>query len=94
MMNLAPSQRDRTIIAALYAGRLRRKEVCSLEWRDVKEKEDGLGQITVFGKGGKTGVVLLPKGIFKEISSLQGTAKEDEPVFRSCKAKGARPGDG
>lgn len=94
MMNQGLSKRDRAIIATLYAGGLRREELCRLKWRDIKDREDGLGQVTVFGKGGKTGVVLLPEGVFKEILSLRGTAREDEPVFRSRKAKAHGPKTG
>jgi integrase/recombinase XerD len=94
MMNLAASKRDRAIIAVMYAGGLRREEVCALKWRDVKKREDGLGQITVFGKGGKTANVLLPEKVFKEILALKGAASEEDPLFKSRKAKAHGPKTG
>jgi site-specific recombinase XerD len=45
----------------------------------------GGGQITVFGKGGKTQVVVLPATVWKELAELRGAAGDDDPVFRSQK---------
>ncbi|WP_313899048.1 tyrosine-type recombinase/integrase, partial [Methylobacterium sp. J-072] len=42
----------------LYGGGLRISEVCGLRWRDLAVRDEA-GQATVFGKGGKTRVVLL-----------------------------------
>ena len=39
-------------------GGLRISEICGLTWRDLVARDDA-GQVTVFGKGGKTRVVLL-----------------------------------
>lgn len=57
-------------------------------------------QIAIFGKGGKTGSVLLPSSVFRELVSLRWVpgrapdggsftryAGEDEPVFRSQKSR-------
>jgi len=76
------NRRNRILLLTLYAGGLRREDACSLKWRDVKERPDvgaGYGQITVFGKGGKTGNILLPPSVFREISTLKttGNAKAD-----------------
>ncbi len=94
MINVgAQSKRDKAIIATLYAGGLRREELCRLKWRDLKPRDDiglGVGQVTLFGKGGKTGVVLLPASIFGDVLALRRGSPppgEDEPVFRSRKAK-------
>ena len=97
MIERTGSERDRVLLLTLYAGGLRREDACRLKWRDVKEREDGSGQITAFGKGGKTGFVLLPESVMKELLPLRrkkdgSLAAEDEPVFRSRKAKTERRG--
>lgn len=102
MMNLEASKRNRVILLTLYAGGLRREDICSLKWRDVKARDDvapGAGQVTVFGKGGKTGPVLLPPNVFGDLLSLrtldetgETVAEPDDPVFRSRKKNTERGG--
>ena len=97
MVERTGNERDRMLLLTIYAGGLRREDACVLKWRDLKEREDGSGQITTFGKGGKTGFVLLPPSVLKEILVLRrnksGTlAGEDEPVFASRKKNTARGG--
>lgn len=105
MLNLEPGKRNRVILLTLYAGGLRREDVCNLKWRDVKARDDvrpGSGQVTVFGKGGKTGPVLLPPSVFEELLSLRTVDEageeisslfsHDDPVFASRKRKTERAG--
>ncbi|MBD2533731.1 tyrosine-type recombinase/integrase [Nostoc flagelliforme FACHB-838] len=84
VMNASVVPRDRAIIRLLYFAGLRVSELCELKWRDLKPRKDG-GQITVFGKGEKTRVVLIGTGIWHEIQGLRGKAKKDDPVFVSGK---------
>ena len=58
LLALDSHPRNRVLLRLMYAAGLRVSEVCGLKWRDVVERE-GAGQITVYGKGGKTRVVLL-----------------------------------
>lgn len=88
MIALEPSQRNAAILALFYGGGLRVSELVGLRWRDVQSRSDGAGQVTVFGKGGKTRVVLLSMGVFGRISALRGTVGDDDPVFRSRKRGG------
>ena len=108
IMNAPKNPRDRALLAVLYAGALRREEAVRLEWRDLKDRGDlgaGVGQATLFGKGSKTGVALLPASVYSQVLSLRkateraadGTraerhAGEDEPVFRSRKRRNGRGG--
>ena len=97
MIERTGSERDRVLLLTIYAGGLRREDACRLKWRDLKEREDGSGQITAFGKGGKTGFVLLPESVMRELLPLRrkrngALAGEDEPVFRSRKANTERRG--
>jgi integrase/recombinase XerD len=55
-----------------------------LRWRDLQPR-DNAGQITIFGKGGKTRAVLLSNGTWKPLIDLRGQADTDSPVFRSRK---------
>lgn len=97
MVERTGNERDRVLLLTIYAGGFRREDACRLKWRDLKEREDGSGQITAFGKGGKTGFVLLSPSILEELSVLRrkkdGTlAGEDDPVFTSRKKNTARGG--
>jgi integrase/recombinase XerD len=74
--------RNGAVLRLLYGAGLRISEACGLRWRDLTERDDA-GQITIFGKGGKTRVILLPKGLWARIRKLRGTAGPDDPVFRS-----------
>ncbi|MDP9487276.1 MAG: tyrosine-type recombinase/integrase [Actinomycetota bacterium] len=108
IMNAPKNARDRALLSVLYAGALRREEAVRLKWRDLKDRTDlgaGVGQATLFGKGSKTGVALLPASVFAQLLALRKVtqraadgsraerlAGEDEPVFRSRKAKNGRDG--
>jgi integrase/recombinase XerD len=87
MIALEPNQRNRVLLRILYAAGGRVSEVCGLKWRDVQERE-GAGQVTIFGKGGKTRVVLLSPDTWAALISLKGDAGLDDPVFPSRKGKG------
>ena len=87
LLALEPHPRNRVLLRLMYAAGLRVSEVCGLKWRDVQERE-GAGQITVYGKGGKTRVVLLSPDTWTELISLKGEGGADEPVFASRKGKG------
>lgn len=76
--------RNRAILRLLYGGGLRVSELCDLKWRDLKPRDKG-GQVTIFGKGKKTRVVLLGENVWQEICSLSKRPKKDAPVFRSRK---------
>jgi integrase/recombinase XerD len=58
MLSLEPDERNRVLLLLLYASGVRRGEVAGLRWQDLQATADG-GQITVFGKGGKTRLVQL-----------------------------------
>jgi integrase/recombinase XerD len=79
--------RNRVLLRLLYASGMRVSELCALRWRDLTDRDEG-GQITVYGKGGKTRFVLLPASVWDDLTNLRGNAGEDDPVFRS------RQGDG
>ncbi len=56
--------------------------MCGLRWRDLAARDDA-GQVTVFGKGGKTRVVLLSANTWRAILALRNSTGPDAPVFLS-----------
>lgn len=84
MIALERQPRNRAILLTFYAGGFRVSEISALKWSDLVRR-DSAGQITVFGKGGKTRTVLMPESVWNALMSLRGDAKDDAPVFRSRK---------
>ncbi len=82
MLALETDPRNAAMLRLVYGAGLRRSEVCGLKWRDLQPRADG-GQATIFGKGGKTRVVLLPANLWRGLVALRGDAGLDAPVFIS-----------
>jgi integrase/recombinase XerD len=87
LIEAAPPGRDRTLVKLLYASGVRVSELCGLCWRDTAARTaTGGGQVTVFGKNGKTRTVLLKPAVWEQLSALRSPAAgPEEPVFRSRK---------
>src|SRR5829696_7779884 len=90
MIRMEPHARNRALLTLLYGAGLRISEVCGLRWRDLAARE-GAGQVTVYGKGGKTRVVLLSQNTWATLGEIGGRAAPDDPVF--CSRKGGGPLD-
>lgn len=88
LIEAAPEGRNRVLLKLLYVSGVRVSEVCGLKWCDALARQEG-GQITVFGKGGKTRTVLLKPKVWQQLLSIKGEAKAVDPVFRSRKGGGA-----
>ena len=84
LIDAAPEGRNRVLLKLLYVSGVRVSEVCGLKWCDALARQEG-GQITVFGKGGKTRTVLLKPKVWQQLLSIKGEAKAVDPVFRSRK---------
>ena len=84
MISAEPNQRNRLILEILYYCGLRVSSLCALTWDDLQPNGE-TGQLTIFGKGSKTYVVLLPKSVARELLELRQGAGGDEPIFRSRK---------
>lgn len=82
---LEPNARNRVLLRLLYASGVRVSEICGLKWKDLQERGDA-GQVTVFGKGGKTHSILLSAATWGELMTLR--AGPDDPVFPSRKGRG------
>ena len=84
---LESNRRNRVLLRLLYASGVRVSELCGLTWRDLQERGDA-GQVTVFGKGGKTRTILLSAATWRELMALRGDAGVDDPAFPSRKQGG------
>jgi integrase/recombinase XerD len=89
MLAADAAPRDRTLLQLIYAAGLRVSEACQLRWRNLRPNRDA-GQITVFGKNGRTRSIALPAFVWSELISLRGEAAADDPVFPS---RGGKPLD-
>jgi integrase/recombinase XerD len=88
LIDAAPEGRDRVLLKILYVSGIRVSELCGLKWCHALPRQEG-GQITVFGKGGKTRTILLKPGMWKQLLSIHGDAWPADPIFRSRKGRGA-----
>jgi site-specific recombinase XerD len=84
MVQLEPNDRNRAMLTLLYGAGLRISEVVGLLCRDLAPR-DQAGQITVYGKGGKTRVVLLSATTWKLLYACAAEKQPDNPVFLSRK---------
>ena len=84
MLALETDRRNSALLTVLYGGGLRISELCGLKWRDLSPRDDA-GQATVFGKGGKTRVVLFSAATWRQLAELRSGADPDAPVFVSRK---------
>ncbi|MDQ6759457.1 MAG: tyrosine-type recombinase/integrase [Acidobacteriota bacterium] len=87
LIEAAPEGRDRVLLKLLYVSGVRVSEGCGLKWCDAMPRQEG-GQITVFGKRGKTRTVLLKPKSWAQLMSIRGDAGAVDPVFRSRKGSG------
>ncbi|HEY2856891.1 MAG TPA: tyrosine-type recombinase/integrase [Terracidiphilus sp.] len=88
LIEAAPEGRDRALLKLLYVSGVRVSEICGLKWCDALARQEG-GQITVFGKGGKTRTVLLKPKVWQQLLAIKGETKAVDPIFRSRKGGGA-----
>ena len=79
---LEPDSRNAVLLRLLYASAGRVSEICALTWGDAQERETG-GQLTLYGKGGKTRTVLLSAETWTALLSVRNGSAPDDPVFRS-----------
>lgn len=84
LMTGASNERDLLILRLLYGAALRVSELAGLKWRDVKPRGE-TGQVTVYGKCGKTRAVLLAPNLWQDLIKHKGNAGWNDPVFLSRK---------
>jgi site-specific recombinase XerD len=91
MIALEPKPRNQVLLLTLYATGVRVSELCGLCWSDLQPRNEGQGQANVFGKGGKTRVILLPASVWLALSSIREDSQDEGPVFRSRRGRSLHP---
>lgn len=81
---LESDARNHALLSLLYYSGARVSEVCALRWQDMASRKGG-GQVTLYGKGGKTRSVRLPTRVWRLLEALRHDAAPDAPVFASRK---------
>jgi integrase/recombinase XerD len=84
LIDRAAEGRDQAMLRLLYMSGVRVSELAQLKWCDLTSRPEG-GQVTVFGKGGKTRAILLKPKTWNLLLGLRGEAAAADPVFRSRK---------
>lgn len=90
--------RNHVLLRMFYASGGRLSDLEDLRWRDVQERPDldgpdtqSGGQVTFYGKGGKTRSVALYHKVWRLIKALhrreceEGFGEDNDPLFRSQK---------
>jgi integrase/recombinase XerD len=70
------TQRDGLMLSLMYACGLRVSEVVGLTWVDLKPHQEGGGKATVFGKGSKTRVVIIPPRLWRQVLEFKQIDRE------------------
>jgi integrase/recombinase XerD len=76
------NERDAVMLLLMYGCGLRVSEVVGLTWDDFKKHGDG-GKVTVFGKGSKTRVVIIPDWLWARIKEFEKYHRVNQYVFIS-----------
>lgn len=76
---------NRMILRLLYCTALRVSELCDLKWSNTLDRGEGSGQVTAFGKGGKTRTVLVPLPVWQELMEYKGNTQNNAYIFPSSK---------
>jgi len=84
IINAEHHPRNKLMLKTLFVTGVRVSELCSLQWKDLKERSEG-GQMTVYGKGQKTRTVLIPEPLWSELMDFRGDSPEDFYIFRGKK---------
>ena len=91
--------RDHTMLRFLYNSGCRASELCALTWRDIQDRENEQGQVSILGKGSKPRNVLLRADVYQQLKRLRvdsitgEIAPEYAPIFVS-RGGGQKAGGG
>ena len=82
--------RNKLILRILYCSGIRVSSLCGLCWKNVQQRKTG-GQMTVYGKGGKTHTIIIPEPLWGDLMAYKNTDIDDSPLFRSRKGGHLHP---
>jgi integrase/recombinase XerD len=79
--------RNRLLLRVIFYSGARVSEAINLQWRHIKPNPEG-GQVTLFGKGGETRIVVVPYEIYEALMAEKERVggKENDYVFPSQKS--------
>jgi integrase/recombinase XerD len=83
--------RNKLMLRFFFATGARVSETCSVKFKDLQKRPHG-GQVTIFGKGDRTRVVLIPEPLWRDLMVFRESALDTDPVFRSRKGEHLNPG--
>ena len=90
MIALEPCNRNKLILKTFYYAGLRASELCDLNWEDLTSNGES-GQLLIYGKGGKTRVVLLPASLYLATLNSRGDAGNSLADFQESQSYQRRP---
>jgi integrase/recombinase XerD len=76
------NERDRLLLSLMYGCGLRVSEAIGLTWNDLRSHGSG-GKATVFGKGCKTRMVLIPDKLWQQVKEFEKYHRVNQYVFIS-----------
>lgn len=85
MIRLETDPTNYIMLRLLYCTALRVSELCGLKWSNLRERGLEGGQVTAFGKGGKTRTVMIPQVVWRELMEYKGNAQSEAYIFPSSK---------
>jgi integrase/recombinase XerD len=85
MTRLETDPTNRMMLRLLYCAGLRVSELCDLKWSNAQERGEGAGQVTAFGKGGKTRSVIIPAAVWRELIEYKSDARKGAYMFPSSR---------
>jgi integrase/recombinase XerD len=81
LIDASNSRRDALMLSLMYGCGLRVSEVVGLKWVDLKPHQEGGGKATVFGKGSKTRVVIIPPKLWRQMLEFKQIERVSQWVF-------------
>jgi integrase/recombinase XerD len=81
LIDATKTHRDTLMLSLMYTCGLRISEVVGLTWDDLKPHQEGNGKATIFGKGSKTRVVIIPPRLWRQIWEFKQISQICQWVF-------------
>lgn len=82
MIDAEPKLRNKVLMETLFSTGIRASEAAGLDWKDLQPRGKEAGQISVFGKGGRTRSIIIPKSVWKALQTFRPPeAGRDTAVF-------------